>query len=399
MVHFRHLLNNKILILLTITIIVHGCKKEECFIKVNRDSFVSVMDAKQVATNFNFETIMRGNLLRNFNIRRSHRKVKEVITLSCKNNPYLYIFNYEKGGYVIVPADNRLLPIITFSETGCLDIDSLPDGLRYCLELTANQIKKNRDLSLNQSDKVKKLWDIGKTYIKPTDPNNPENDYSYYYSMEPLLKTQWHQGCGFNTYCPSMTEGDCQHAYAGCGTIAVAQVMAYWKYPSTYHWDRISNIQGSDEAARLIGDLFPIIIDSYDKNGSSCKNDYNLRHAFLKVGYKSASLAGYVNGINENGGYDFQKVISNLNNNQPVILGAYSDYKKILFVKWAAGKGHLWVCDGYSKTVFTDSEYLYFHMNWGQGGNTQSWVAFNNWDYHSIISYNYFQDMIFDIHP
>jgi len=395
---------------LFIALSICSCKKEqnlnESTYKLN-ESFVSLDEATQIALNIDLNKAVASLTEKNqmYSVKsKRKRSIHNTTTITDGNTPYFYVSNYEDGGYSIVPADNRLLPVMAFSELGNFNIDSMPPGLLYWFEANADNIQNLNKSNSLQLTNIARLWDIAKSYVQPIDPlvdpgGEPIPDNPVTITVGPLLRTQWHQGCGFNDLCPVLTNGTCGHAYTGCGTTAVGQVMAYWQYPSSYSWSAMSNTGGSNEAARLMGDLFPYIIDTYDETGSGCKNDYNLRHAFLSFGYTSASLAGYVNGITENGGYNYQTVKSNLASRQPVILGAYSDYKKILFVKYPSGAGHLWVCDGYMESVYSTATYLYFHMNWGQGPNSPTWVAFDNWNYSSTRSYNYFRDMIFNIHP
>lgn len=120
----------------------------------------------------------------------------------------------------------------------------------------------------------------------------------------------------------------------------------------------------------------------------------------INFNYSSASLEGYVNGINEGGGYNYETVVSNMDAGEPVILGAYDDYISILgIIKYPKGTGHLWACDGYMLTQYPTYDVLLFHMNWGWWrGNYDGWYAFDNWA-NPNGDYNYFKDMIYNIHP
>ncbi len=112
--------------------------------------------------------------------------------------------------------------------------------------------------------------------------------------------------------------------------------------------------------------------------GSGCTNDYKITHSFLNVfNYSSASLAGWNNGINENGGFNPQTIKSNLNYNMPVIIGGFDSYINILGAKFASGSGHTWVCDGYMSTQYTTYGTLLFHMNWGY--KDESLNHYNGW--------------------
>jgi len=319
---------------LFIALSISSCKKEQNLSEStsqHNEAFVTLDEAKKIAVNIDFNKAVSDLTEKQIFSLKSKQKriIRNTTTITDGKTPYFYVSNYENGGYSIVPADNRLLPVMAFSELGTFKIDSVPGGLISWLEGNAEHINKMNKAHIKQLAHIAKLWDAAKNSVAPIDPEDPE-DPNYPYPVTtivgPLLNTEWHQGCGFNDFCPELTNGACDHAYTGCGTTAVGQVMAYWQYPSSYSWIAMSEASGSSEAARLMGDLFPYIIDSYSTSGSSCSNDYNLRHAFLSFGYSSASLAGFVNGWVENGGYNYQTVKSNLNYNWPVILGAYSDY-------------------------------------------------------------------------
>ncbi len=317
------------------------------------------------------------------------------------------MLSYELGGFVILSADKREFPVLGYSDSGNFNLDSIPLGMAKWLDMSAIYMKHLRTSNAKQSIYAEYQWDnlscelslLKSAQLVECPPPTPPTSSETTITVGPLLNTTWDQGCSYNTYCPVLSGGPCGHAWSGCSTTAIAQIMYYWKYPTDYNWSAMSHTYGNDEVARLMGDIFPNAIDSYDTGASSCRNDYNIRHTFLNFGYQSASLAGYVNGVAENGGYNYQTVRSNLQNRQPVILGAYDDYISILGIQFPHGSGHIWVSDGYMQTTYFQngvetSQYLFFHMNWGWNGNHDGWYAFNAWPY-----YPYFPDIIYNIHP
>lgn len=59
-----------------------------------------------------------------------------------------------------------------------------------------------------------------------------------------LTRTLWHQNTPFNNDCPWRSG---VRAKAGCGAIAMAQIVAYHRYPKiidgyAYNWDAISSV-------------------------------------------------------------------------------------------------------------------------------------------------------------
>lgn len=390
-----------------ISVYFQSCKKESVIETYKNNYsfetdlfFVKQSSAFTIAENIDkFAIVKNTKGLKTTNSQK--RIIKNQLTIRDIEGqiPYIYIFNYESGGYLIVSADQRLSPILGLCENGEFILDSIPQGMAHWLECIAAQEKNIRASNNLPSEVIRNEWDnfqdISNSVKRaPIDDDPPE----YYLTVGPFLSTKWGQGTGYNTYCPILTGGPDGHAKTGCGTTAVAQIMAYWKFPARYNWNDMSNY-ASDATACLIGDIFPWVIDIYDVDGSSCKNDWNMVHAFQNFGYRSCDLAGYVNGYTENGGYKHQTVVSNLDQGQPVILGAYSSYTNILgFISFPKGSGHIWVCDGYKKMSIIGSGYLLFHMNWGWYGAYNGWYTYNDWSSDGG-SYNFFPDLVYNIRP
>lgn len=58
-------------------------------------------------------------------------------------------------------------------------------------------------------------------------------------TIEPILNTSWHQSTPFNNMCPIMAEG--KHSAAGCGAVAVGQILNYYKLPSNGYGRVVNN--------------------------------------------------------------------------------------------------------------------------------------------------------------
>ena len=53
----------------------------------------------------------------------------------------LYVFNVDGGGYVIVSGDDRVEPIIGYSDKGTIDKNTMPCNMRFMLENYDRAIK------------------------------------------------------------------------------------------------------------------------------------------------------------------------------------------------------------------------------------------------------------------
>lgn len=130
-------------------------------------------------------------------------------TVKGKNaNPMFYIFSRrENGGYVIAGADDRLEPILGYSDSGTFtSIDELPEPVRYLLS--------TYEASYNQ--------------LGDDDAPMPESEGKERDEIEPLLEAWWGQDAPFNNDCPVIGGF---HAPVGCVGLANAMVMYFHKYP------------------------------------------------------------------------------------------------------------------------------------------------------------------------
>jgi len=213
----------------------------------------------------------------------------------------------------------------------------------------------------------------------------------------PLLSTQWYQSAPFNDLCNGYS--------AGCGAIAVAQVMKYYQYPQSFSWNGYpfnwNNIpvfpqSGSDQAAlvRLVGNTVNM---NYSSSGSWATPG-NMESGIRFLGYNVTRAD-----------HNYESVEKQLlTYKRPVIMGGNANNVPLPSPLNYIGNSHYWVCDGAraittgqmlyftewqpdGNGIFTtgwntmDSPgvlggigYLYFHMNWGWGGNQDGWFAFND---------------------
>lgn len=264
---------------------------------------------------------------------------------------------------------------------------------------TKDIVQKAREKNTKQHISTKKNWASFNTLrvIEDT-PNQCDNEFN---RKSPLLQTEWSQGCGFNDYMPSMggCNVPCGKAYAGCVPIAIAQVMKYHNYPSSYNWSDMPNKYGTNSTSLLIKDIHIAINDiNYNCDGTGVDKDYNIAGVFRNnFGYSSASQASY----------NVSSVTSSIANNKPVILGGGRN-KGWSFIN-IYSEGHMWVCDGFLRnkicnfaedgTLLGSQTSLLLHMNWGWGnGYENGWYAFNNFNPGSN-SFNFKVKMIANITP
>lgn len=313
------------------------------------------------------------------------KKVSDVLTLKdSKEREILYLINYEEGGFAIVPADQRMNPILAYSETTALPKkreDILSGGLNIWLKLTINSIEQTRDAK-SKSTNVKKKnygWNI------LTSPNqviiDPGECPDHFEQVGPLLQTKWGQANGYNLDTPNMQCGQILNgrALTGCVATAMAQIMRYHEHPNNYNWSIMPNgpistatfnyPSGTSELAELMSDA-----------GISVGMDYGCDESLATT---SDAEAAFENDFNystsvDYQGYDTDDIVYELQQNRPVLLrGQDPSYG-----------GHAWVAEGFRRDTIWNEDctegwgYLIFYMNWGFNGNYNGWFSFDNFDPH-----------------
>lgn len=297
---------------------------------------------------------------------------------SGTNATSYYVFNIgQADGFVIVSGDDRTPAILGYADSGSLNMEALPDGLRYLLDGYEEQMEWmdengiDGNLAAGQASGTVTRRSAARTTISP------------------LIKTRWDQGAPYNHYCPKIDE---ETTVTGCVATSMAQLMYYHQWPDDqnevpYTTPYISGYQTVGEisaAAELFSDapatsfgwnyMKPSYFEGYSDPSAEkavaklmryCGQSIQMSYGVdVSSGYNEAipsalkTYFGYDGGVRNTYRKNYSYVewvdliYSELAENRPVILGGQS-----------MGGGHSFVCDGYD----TDD---YFHINWGWSGSS-----------------------------
>lgn len=159
--------------------------------------------------------------------------------------PLFYAYTYKNGGFIIISADKRTIPVLAFSSNGDSDWDraSEVNGLQLWLEMAKNEINDIKKDNLPPDRFVTIEW---AKYLSSTShtiertTNDPpiggcDNCDSYTYTLNSLFSDKdlsssylWGQDYLSSYYLP--THSSCVHCgkdWAGCGAVAFALVARY----------------------------------------------------------------------------------------------------------------------------------------------------------------------------
>lgn len=285
-----------------------------------------------------------------------------------------YVFNTGSKGFVIVSADDNVVPVLAYSTESTFRAGYIPANISGWLNNYSNQInyviKNNIAAPVNTRQQWNNLLQVqAKAESKTTGS-----------VVAPLMKTNWNQEPYYNYLCPFDYSASA-NAVTGCVATAMAQVMKYWNWPrrgvgsnsyycggygllsadfgaTVYLWDSMPNYISSNNLA--IGTLMyqaGVSVDmSYGVGGSSAQvmNSGNpvvncTQNALPNYfSYKSSLKGLFKDNYNDS---DWVHLLqAELDVKRPVIYSGYGD-----------SGGHCFVADGYVT-------YDRFHINWGWGG-------------------------------
>ena len=204
-------------------------------------------------------------------------------------------------------------------------------------------------------------------------------DASEYDSVPNFVMSTWHQLANYNRSFPPV--GDMEHAYVGCGPVAIGQLMRYYEFPASFEWDDMLLTYPTETTSQFLYDVAEKANAKFEEDGTSTSID-NMISALRQYGYSTTKYA-HSPGL----------VLTNMKQRKPVIMTAY--YKD------AEGEevAHAWLATGGELThlatvlevysfyergmylpVYRDNPIFYapvykFYMNWGASGDINGWFA------------------------
>lgn len=391
----------KILTIL-IGIVLLSCERDNVEMKQIDNStekhFVSFEKISKIVNNKSFKTFLskfKNEELKNKSLYSDSLIITDYKEYKDKNNTSAFYFTQLSNNQLILfAADNRSHPVMAIMDTeNNTTIDEIPTEFSYWIDEEIHAIEFARDNNVVQSSEIAKEWT---TYqrIPPDDPKVCTN--AYYENKTALLTSNWGQGVGYNNYTPNQNCSSYSNGNTptGCVATAMAQVMRYYQYPTSYNWSSMPNNGGSNATSLLMKDVGTNVDMSYGCDGSGTKAT-NAAGAFTKFGYSKAY----------SGDYNYNTVVSEISQNKPVIIsGGEKKYWAGIFAVYA--DGHAWVADGYIRgfECFYDDNgnvnggygYLLLHINWGWSGSFNGYFGFNNFSVNND-SYNYKNKMVYGI--
>lgn len=311
-------------------------------------SVINVSQAQQLAGRFLSSRSMPAAKLRLVHQAPSFR--------ASAASPY-YVFNVDRadGGYVIIAGDDRVPPVLGYSDNGSFDMRAVPEAMQKWLDGYAQQI-----LALDDGGNAA-------THIGATAP------------IEPMVKAEWSQRAPYNTMLPVLSSGS--NAAVGCVATAMAQLMHYWHWPKRtlriipsyvsdtlhinmpalptvdFNWDAMQNTYLTDDinsaAAKAAAQLSLYCAQSlkmnFMENMSSASTADVIPAMYTYFNY--TSTAKYL-----------QRRFFTTQQWEQMVLDELAARRPIIYRGRKVSGGHAFICDGYDGNGM-------FHFNWGWNGS------------------------------
>lgn len=283
-----------------------------------------------------------------------------------------YVYNNPDGGWVIIAADDRINPVLGYSDKGSFSLENMPDNLKWWMEGLAGTVEELRASGAEASDAARAAW------------RSLRSDPVTTGSEQKVLETaKWNQRWPYNEMCP-IVAGENKRSLTGCVATAMAIIMRYNRWPErgkgliggyvtstyqtyipsfylddhVYDWDNMPLTDGekagwTDDQIREVSQLL------YDC-GVSVGMDYSYK-------YGSVAFEGKLPVVmNEKFSYsdDIQLIFRSaysLDEWFAVMKKEIDSERLVLYCGGGDNGGHAFVCDGY------DTQDSRLHINWGWG--------------------------------
>ena len=183
--------------------------------------FVEIDDARKVAKNCYYEKMNQYHEGINY---------EDVLILyeytKMHNNEIMYYaFDFDKG-FVIVSAEDALVPVIGYSYEGIYPTENVEYNYESYMQSFIDQIQYIIENSISATNEVKNQWDH-----LLTDDINTLNTNTFKDVLIPLTSGMWNQDSPYNFLCPEDPDGPGGRVYAGCVATCMSMIMYYWRYP------------------------------------------------------------------------------------------------------------------------------------------------------------------------
>ena len=309
-------------------------------------------------------------------------KIYEIKNIENSKEKLGFIFQLLPTGFIAIPSDTDVYPVMAYSFTNNLIIDD--ENLIYYMLKTDI---KNRML-YNTSEKIENnhiLWEqIGNRDLRDFQQWPAQGSTS----TGGWVEERWHQSSPYYDFCPLDDNG--QRSVVGCVATAMAMIVDFHEYVGNVHftnaddyWSGWYDFKIDDDHDERDFPSFPElngyldVLKNHYQNNIPLTNQDKAALSFacgisVEMSYSSEGSGAYTQDAASAFRNKFGFVSANYQNNYGTSF--YNTLRNNMMamkpaeltIHWADGSnGHAIICDGYN----TDDNY-HLNFGWGQSDNT-----------------------------
>lgn len=340
-------------------------------------------------------------------------------TAADTQDPAFYVIGRDGGGFVIIAGDDKVSPVLAFSDNASFQVENMPENVRWWMERMKAWVRRARfsetSVPGSPATRASTLPDGGVTVsvYHPTPEWDQGNNDNYYFRQNV-----------FNAKCPKVGS---EYTIAGCVPVALAELLVYesglpgvtmpaaahgtvesyqvgsgYVTPQTpyvlgtpYDWEGLRTLTGIsavrsalnqgqtallENLAQLIADLGAIIHAAYSTRATS--SSVSMSHLIEHFGINKRAR------LEVESDYTARQWVS--------LLKAELNVRPLLYSgRNLQGGGHQFLFDGYGK--FGDEDV--FHVNFGWGGSCNGYYRHFDLDAGDGYDFSYDCDAIFGFYP
>jgi PKD repeat protein len=276
-----------------------------------------------------------------------------------------YTFIFTSGGFVMVPSDDVIIPIIGYSiENGVSSRYNIPENAQAFFDDYSREIIKNIDAGSSNAE----------TIVQWNQILNEQFNKSPM-AVAAMCATLWDQGSPYSNNCPAGVP-------TGCVATGMSQIMKKWNYPTTgigshtytsayagpltanfgattYDWANMTNTYSAGSSAtakaavaKLMSHAGISVDMNYAPAGSGAYNTAVAPALISYFGYQPSAEAK-TRSLYPTDALWLSMIKAEMDQGRPCMLAGDDGTGAV---------GHEFVCDGYNAS-------LLFHINWGWSGS------------------------------
>lgn len=315
-------------------------------------------------------------------------------TMQFTEDAKMHLIEFRYGGWILMSNDINATPVLAYSKTGTWESDTsimppalvelLCDYMEQISEIKSSKQNSDSEAELFQQniEKWKGLQSMASQYVyylTQSKANNvaallvDENGYRFQWGQ--LGYSYKKDSPKYNKFAPkgctsNILYGDNQtnHMPVGCASVAMGQIMKYWKFPPQYDWDKMPAFLSSNtpvQEENNIAHLIKNCADNAEVNflcTGSWTTTNKVESGMQQMHFPESNKRR--RGDTDDGEWWPNLIKRQLNNGWPVIYRG--DKCDICFSK------HFWVIDGYNQENL-------FHCNWGWNGSYNGYYNLYDW--------------------